>query len=828
MRLYLSVFLCFTMGIGFAQGENRLWYKEPARLWTEALPLGNGRLGIMDFGGTGEELIQMNESSFWSGGPVHHNINPDAAAYLQKCRNALFKNDFDSATYYAKKMQGVYSENYLPLADLRIHQSFSGTDSAKDYERDLNIRDAVSTTRFTRDGVRYIREIFISAPAQMIILRLRADKEKQISLDVNLKSQLRFKVVSLSDDLYSINGKAPAKSYPDYVQHHGDGTEYEDASGCNGMRYEVSLKSSKTDGKIYTDSTGVHIRSASEVTLFITAATSFNGFDKCPDKEGKDEHQINTDHLAGVTGRKYDELLKTHLEDFHRFYDRVSLTIGDANEKSNEKIPTDLRLEAYGKGNPDHGLEVLYFNYGRYLLISSSRTPDAAANLQGIWNKEVKPPWSSNYTININTQMNYWPVEVCNLPEMSQPLTNLIEHLYVTGQATAKEFYGAHGWVAHHNADIWALSNPVGDFGQGDPRWANWSMGGNWLSRHLWEHYLYTQDKVFLRDTAYPIMRDAARFTFDWLVPDGSGHLVTAPSFSPENSYLYDGDKEVSISVATTMDMSIIRDLFLNTILAAKILGVDGSFQDSILQKEKLLYPMQVGKKGNLQEWYKDYEDVEPHHRHVSHLYGLYPGNIISPVNSPSLVTAAKKTLELRGDDGTGWSLAWKINFWARLLDGNHAYGLFQKLLRLVRESSTNYSGGGGAFPNLFDAHPPFQIDGNFGGTAGVTEMLMQSQSDEIFLLPALPDAWPSGAIQGLRARGGFDLSLNWKNHQLLHAKIISRAGQICQVRSYRPFFIKELKLTSKKTALGYTVSFPTVSGMSYNVETTGVGTEKK
>ena len=819
MRLFFALAFCVSTTIGFSQSENRIWYRQEAKLWTEALPLGNGRLGAMDFGGTENELLQLNESSLWSGGPVKHNVNPDSRFYLPLCRNALFKNDFDSAEYYAKKMQGVFSENYLPLADLNIHQSFTGQGNTSDYSRELNIQDAVSITRFIKNGVRFKREIFISAPAQLIIERITADKSKQLTLDISLKSQLHFIRGNAGKDVLMIRGKAPAHSDPNYLGNRKDAIVDEDVSRCNGMRFEVQVKALQKDGKLTMDTGGIHIQSATEVILFISAATSFNGFDKCPDKEGRDEHQLTSGYLAGLKNKPYPELLKNHIADVHHFYNRVSLDIADINEPRNISLPTDQRLENYSKGNSDHGLEVLYFNYGRYLLISSSRTPAAPANLQGIWNKEIRPPWSSNYTTNINVQMNYWPVEVCNLSELSQPLTNLIEHLYVTGKATAKEFYGAHGWVVHHNSDIWALSNPVGNLGMGDPKWANWAMGANWLSRHLWEHYLFTQDKIFLRDTAYPLMKEAVRFTFDWLVPDDSGHYVTAPSFSPENVYYYTDKKSTGITTASTMDMGIIRDLFSNTVEAAGILKTDTEFSDSIQERGKKLYPFQIGKQGNLQEWIKDYADVEPHHRHVSHLYGLYPANEISPVRDRVLSDAAIKTLELRGDDGTGWSLAWKVNFWARLLDGNHAYRLYKKLLRLTREDMTNYKEGGGVYPNLFDAHPPFQIDGNFGGASGLTEMLLQSQQNEIYLLPALPDEWQTGKVSGLRARGGFGVEIHWDKHVFSKAIISSSNGNLCHVRSNDPFYIKGTTMQAKALSTGYELEFPTVAGKYYELE---------
>lgn len=791
-----------------------LWYREPARAWVEALPVGNGRLGAMIFGGAATERIQLNDDTLWSGGPKEWN-NPGAREVLPKVREALFAGRYREADALCRKMQGPYNQSYQPLGNLFLD---FGEGTITNYYRDLDIDRAVATVRYARGGTRFTREVFSSAPDQALVVRLTASRPGFITFTARLDSLLKHavRVVGMDGaDTLVLTGKCPAHVDPSYLGNTPNAIRYEDGPTAEGMTFEARLRVLPHGGRVTAGESGIRVEGADSVTLVLCAATSFNGFDKSPGREGRDPSPIAAGQLAAASRRSYADLLRRHLRDYLRLFRRVALDLGPATEAS--RLPTDERIRRFREtGDPQ--LAELLFQYGRYLMIAGSRPGTQPLNLQGIWNDQMRPPWSSNYTININTEMNYWPAETANLAECHEPLLAFLTDLSRNGRKTAATNYGAKGWVAHHNADLWRQSSPVGA-GSGDPVWANWPMGGAWLATHLWEHYAFSGDTRYLRERAWPVMKGAAEFCLDWLVEDGRGHLVTAPSVSPEQGFTTPDGQHASVSVACTMDMAIMRNLFTDCIEAAEALRIEPEFAARLRASRERLYPYHVGARGQLQEWFQDFREDDVHHRHVSHLFGLHPGRDITPDGTPELAAAVRRALEIRGDEGTGWSLGWKINLWARLLDGDHAYRLVRGLLRLVETTGTNMSNGGGVYANLFDAHPPFQIDGNFAFTSGIAEMLLQSHAGRIQLLPALPTAWPAGSVKGLRARGAFGVDIAWRDGKLKEAVIRSQRGNRCRLEAAGPVEVRSNGARVETTAPRHEIiEFDTRPGAAYHV----------
>jgi alpha-L-fucosidase 2 len=792
-KLLLFISLCLSMIVNpsFAQQKQAnalmLWYSKPAEYFINALPLGNGRLGAMVYGRVKDELINLNESSLWSGGPVNQNPNPDAYRYLPQVRDALNKDNYALADQLCRKMQGLFTQSYAPVGDLLFHQNIKGEPS--NYYRDLNLATAVSTTKFKADGVLFTREAFVSYPDQAIILHLTSSVAGKLDVLFSMTSQLHPSFKKEGHTLIML-GRAPSHADPSYMNTSNEPVKWNDPQ--KGMRVQTHVKVLDTDGSFAWQNDGIHITGAKTITVAISIATSFNGFDKYPYSDGKDEYKLAKSYLNNMIGKKYADMKSRHIADYRRYFDRLNFYI--AGNDATEKLPTDERLIKYQNDKSDHGLETLLYNYGRYLLISSSRKGGVAANLQGLWNVDLRPAWSCNYTTNINLEMNYWAAEKVGLGDMDWPLVEQVKHMAQTGKATAWNFFRCSGWAAAHNSDIWATTNPVGNVGSGDPQWANWVMAGPWLCQNVWDKYAYSMDANYLKNTAYPLMKGAARFCLDWLVDDGQGHLITEPSTSPENRYIGNDGKSWAVAKCATIDLALIRNLFEHVLQSTKILKVDRQFADSVQNAFNKLLPYQIGSKGNLQEWAGDYKDAEPTHRHVSHLIALHPGNDISAWSTPQLFNACKVTLQRRGDGGTGWSRAWKISFWARLLDGNHAYQLLQNDLSYCTDRG--FSETGGTYANLLNACPPYQIDGNFGVVEGISEMLLQSHLGEIHLLPALPSSWKTGYISGIKARGGYTLSISWDNAKLKSAVMKSDIDNICTLRTAVP--VKIVGVVSK------------------------------
>lgn len=772
MRTLIAAVLliCACVSASANQGH-KLWYAQPAAVWEEALPLGNGRLGAMVYGDPASDTIQLNENTFWAGGP-HNNLNPAALRSLAEIRRLIATGDYLAAEMLAAKTITSQGSNGMPYQTAgNLHLDFPAHKEFRHYYRELNIANAAATTRYQANDVVYTREVFTSFVDQVVVVKLSASKAGQLNFSAYLTHP--------SQPIFS---QADENTVAMQVQS-------KDHEGIKGQVKLASLLNvTNSGGSVTQRDNRIQVSNADSAVILISMATNFVNYkDISANSVARAQHYLATAKQR-MDSQQYAARKTAHSNFYKNYFDRVSLNVGKG-EFAQE--PTDQRIRLFAERH-DPELTSLYFQFGRYLLISSSQPGGQPANLQGLWNHRQDPPWDSKYTLNINAEMNYWPAEVTNLTELHEPLITMTKELAIAGQESAKTMYGARGWMAHHNTDIWRITGGV------DSTWGSWPTSSAWLSQHLWEKYLYTGDKEYLADV-YPVMKSAVTFFEDFLIesPDKKW-LIVSPSMSPENVPKATGTK---IAAGVTMDNQLLFDLFSNTIAAAKILGEDKKQIPAWEKTMSRLPPMQIGKYHQLQEWLQDWDDPHDKHRHISHLYGLYPSNQISPLHTPELFSAARVTMEQRGDPSTGWSMNWKINIWARLLDGDRAFKLMRDQIKpaMTLDGSVNESGG--TYPNMFDAHPPFQIDGNFGFTSGMAEMLAQSHDGAVHLLPALPHAWPEGEVKGLVMRGGFVVDMRWADGQISALKIHSRLGGNLRLRTYSP--LPKMKEFTSKNARG-------------------------